>query len=259
MKLNLIDFITVAPHWICDPNLPVNKFKEELGNSKIPVYSTIDGGQFQPYENRSQGIMRGVAANHYFQGTDGLYMFNFFFNNKDLKQQEEFFKNNSADIVTFRNPALLKELSSPLNLVKRNKIYSLSDGSQETSYHHETPFPIFMSAWEEYKVKMNIPEDFKNNKPEFIYLFLRGTKNSKFQVKVNGIFVDSTNSDLAVKYKRDANLLPEDGIYVFKIGSDLIKNGENDFNLRSIQQKPFFMKRIEVIVSYGDVKQFGYF
>jgi hypothetical protein len=259
VKLNLIDFITVAPHWICDPNLPVKKFKEELGNTKIPVYSTIDGGQYQPYENRSQGIMRGVAANHYFQGTDGLYLFNFWFNNRDMKQQNEYLENNSVEVSTYRNPDLLKELNSPLNLVKRNKIYSLSDGSQETSYHHETPFPIFMSAWEEYKVKLNIPEDFTVNKPEFIYLFLRGTKNSKFQVKVNGIFIDSTNADLALKYKRTANLLPEDNVFVFKISSGLIKNGENDFNLRSIQQKPFFMKRIEVLVSFGNVKQFGYF
>jgi hypothetical protein len=203
--------------------------------------------------------MRGVAANHYFQGTDGLYLFNFWFNNRDMKQQNEYLENNSVEVSTYRNPDLLKELNSPLNLVKRNKIYSLSDGSQETSYHHETPFPIFMSAWEEYKVKLNIPEDFTVNKPEFIYLFLRGTKNSKFQVKVNGIFIDSTNADLALKYKRTANLLPEDNVFVFKISSGLIKNGENDFNLRSIQQKPFFMKRIEVLVSFGNVKQFGYF
>jgi hypothetical protein len=116
-----------------------------------------------------------------------------------------------------------------------------------------------MSAWEEYKVKLNIPEDFSKDIPEDVILFLRGTKDSKFQVKVNGKFIDAYDKELSVKYKRNANVLPEDEVYVFKIPFQIIKNGYNDFNLRSIQPKPFLMKRIEVVVNFGDVKQFGYF
>jgi hypothetical protein len=259
LKLNLIDFISVGPHWICDPNLPVAKFKTELGNPDIPFYVTVDDGQFQPREFRSNGIYRGTAANYYAVGADGLYLFNFFFSEKEQQQLAEIKKNNDAFIVTIKEPSMLSELGSAKALENRNKIYTLSDGSQETSYRHETPFPIFMSAWEEYKVKMNIPENFSANKPEMVTLFLRGTKDSKFQVKLNGTFIDAANSDIADLYKRKANLLPEDDVYVFNIPFKLLKNGYNDFNLRSIQPRPFFMKRIEVAVKYGNVKQFGYF
>ena len=259
LELNLIDFISVGPHWICDPNLPVAKFKNELGNPKIPFYVTVDDGQFQPREFRSNGIYRGAAANYYAQGADGLYLFNFFFSEKEQQQLAEIKKGNDAFMVTIKEPTMLNELGSVKMLENRNKIYTLSDGSQETSYLHETPFPIFMSAWEEYKVKMNIPENFSTGKPEMVTLFLRGTKDSKFQVKLNGVFIDPANSDLADTFKRKANLLPEDAVYVFNVPFKLLKNGYNDFNFRSIQPKPFFMKRIEVAVNYGNVKVFGYF
>lgn len=259
LKLNLIDFITVGPHWICDPNLPVAKFRKELGNPDIPIYATLDDGQFQPRETRSNGMYRGTAANYYAQGADGLYFFNYFFTDKEQKQLSEIKKNDDAFYVTIKEPEQLKVLGSAKSLKATNKLYALSDGSQETSYLHETPFPIFMSAWEEYKVKMNIPEDFSGNKPEMVTLFLRGTKDSKFQVKLNGTFLDPAKTELIEMYKRKANLLPEDDVYVFNIPFKLLRNGYNDFNLRSVQPKPFFMKRIEVAVNYGNVKQFGYF
>ena len=259
IKLNLIDFITAAPHWICDPNMPISKFKKDLGNPKIPLYATLDDGQFQPREFRSHGTYRGVAANYYSQGIDGLYFFNFFFTEKSLKELDSLKNNDSTFYVTIKYPDLLSEMASLNSLKNRNKIYSLSDGSQETSYHHNSPFPIFVSAWEEYKVKMNIPEDFSNSKPEEILLFIRGTKNSKFMVKLNGNLLSPANSELVNLYKRNANLLPDDEVYVFSIPYNYVKYGENDFNFRSIQPKAFFLKRMEVSIKFGHVKLFGYF
>lgn len=259
VKLNLIDFITAAPHWICDPNMPLQKFKKDLGDPNIPLYATLDDGQFQPREFRSHGSYRGVAANYYSQGVDGLYFFNFFFTEKSLKELEELKKCDTAFYVIIKEPNLLSEMKSLNTLKHKNKIYSLSDGSQETGYHHNSPFPIFVSAWEEYKVKMNIPEDFTNSKPELVTLFVRGTKNSNFLVKLNGKYILPAKNELVKLFKRDANLLPEDEVYVFNIPYKYLKNGINDFNFRSIQPKSFFLKRIEVTVKYGSVKYFGFF
>lgn len=259
IKNNLIDFVTVGPHWICDPNLPVAEFRKELENPKIPIYATLDDGQFQPREYRSQGSFRGVAANYYSQGADGLYFFNYFFTQKSFDELNELKKGNEGFYVTIKEPEELKVMGSIESLKGKNKIYSLSDGSQETSYRHDSPFPIFVSAWEEYKVKLNIPEDFTNSKPEIVTLFLRGTKDSKFQVKLNGKFLEEAPSNLSDLFMRKANLLPEDSVYVFNIPYKMLVNGYNDFNIRSIQPRPFFMKRMEVTVKYGNVKLFGYF
>ncbi len=259
LKHHLIDFITVGPHWICDPNLPVAKFKRELGDPAIPLYATIDDGQFQPREPRSNGMYRGVAAHYYDQGADGLYLFNFFFTEKEQERLAEIRKSGEGFYVTIKEPALLRELSSLHSLEKKNKFYSLSDGSQETSYRHETPFPIFVSAWEEYEVALNIPENVSKHKPDLVTLFLRGTKDSKFRVKLNGVFIDAAGGHLADVYKRKAHLLPEDDVYVFTIPYKLLNCGSNDFHIRSMQPVPFFMKRIEVAVNYGSVQECGFF
>ncbi len=259
LRLHLVDFITIGPHWICDPNLPVAQFKRELGDPAIPFYVTIDDGQFQPREPRSHGIYRGAAANYYAQGADGLYLFNFFFTEKERERLAEIRNKKVGSYVTIKEPALLDEFRSAATLAYRNKIYTLSDGSQETSYRHETPFPIFMSAWEEYTVTMNIPEDVTTRAPHSVTLFLRGTKDAQFRVKLNGVFIEPAGTDPADAYMRRANLLPGDAVYAFSIPHTLLKNGSNRFNLRSIQPSPFFMKRMEVAVKYGDVHQYGYF
>jgi hypothetical protein len=116
-----------------------------------------------------------------------------------------------------------------------------------------------MSAWEEYAVQLNIPEHVSTHRPELVSLFLRGTKDSNFRVMLNGVFIEAASAQLAETYQRKAHLLPEDDVYVFTIPLNLLKYGVNGFHLRSIQPAPFFMKRIEVAVSYGNVRQFGYF
>ncbi|MCU0646009.1 MAG: hypothetical protein MUC94_17335, partial [bacterium] len=92
-KSNLIDMITVAAHWTDDPALPVSQFKKDLGAINIPVYATLESGHYHPREFRSHGMYRAAAAHCLNQGADGIYLFNFFFQeffeDKDEKPKDK--------------------------------------------------------------------------------------------------------------------------------------------------------------------------
>jgi hypothetical protein len=256
---NLIDMITVAAHWTDDPALPVSQFKKDLGEVDIPIYASLESGNYHPREFRSHGMYRAAAAHCLNQGADGIYLFNFFF--------QEFFENQDKDenpkdkilINRMRDPLLLSELANAETLKQRNKIYSLSDGIVEYGYQPNTPLPLFISPCDKVEINIYLAEDFQNDQPEQVYLFLRLTKGRKIIIKINDSPADVGDSTMISLLKRNLNLTADDEILVRSVPIAALKNGENSISIQSLDPNPLTLKRVEIAVQYGEVQTAGYF
>ncbi len=257
VDLKLVDFITIGAHWVCDPNLPVRQFKHALANPDIPVYVSIDDGQYYPREHRSEGIYRSIAANYYAEGADGLYLFNYFFT--------EYFKNKIAPLkkeTLVRDmvyPDFLKELGDARALAKRNKIYTLSDGIAEYGFYPNTPLPMLISPWWEEKINILLAEDIKAQKLENSFLFLRISKGANIRVYFNKKELLRADTSLIAKYARGANLLKEEEIQVYAVPAEMIHYGNNVVAVRSNEAAARILRRLEIAVGYGEVEQYGYY
>jgi hypothetical protein len=254
---NLVDMITVAAHWTDDPALPINKFKKDLGNIDIAVYASLESGQYHPREFRSHGMYRAAAAHCLNQGADGIYLFNFFFQeffeDKDEKPKDKILMNR------MRNPSLLSELARTETLKQRNKIYSLSDGIVEYGYKPNTPLPLFISPWDKVEINISLAEDFPNDQPEQVCLFLRMTKGRKTNIKINDSLTEVGDSTMISQLERNLNLSADDEILVRSIPIEILKNGQNTISIESLDPIPLTLKRLEVAIIYGEPETSGYF
>lgn len=256
---NLIDMITVAAHWIDDPALPVSAFKKYLGAVDIPVYASLESGQYHPREFRSHGMYRAAAAHCLSQGADGVYLFNFFF--------QEFFENQNKDgksndkilINRMRDPLLLSELAKAETLKQRNKIYSLSDGIVEYGYQPNAQLPLFISPWDKVEINISFAEDFQNDQPEQVYLFLRMTKGRKTIIKINDSLTDVSDSTMISLLERNLNLSADDEILVRSVPIEELKNGKNTISIESLDPNPLTLKRLEIAITCGEPETSGYF
>ena len=252
----LIDFITVSAHWQDDPNLPVAEFKKSL-NRDIPVYASMDCGQYKNYEFRTHGIYRGTAAHHLGQGADGLYLFNFFF--------KDYFENNYQPVPAqgdqvfnrIRTPQLINDLANLDSLAGKNKVYTFCDGVNEYGYIHETPLPMEIMAQENGSLNIFISEK-EIDKYENAVLFLRLVGLNDINVNINTIPIHKSPNDKAEQYGRDLNL--SDGEYVlpFFIEPGILKNGNNIVTITP-KKENLLVKRVDLAVKYGDVNKAGYF
>lgn len=254
---NLIDMITVAAHWIDDPELPVSKFIKDLGDIDIPVYASLESGQYHPREFRSHGMYRAAAAHCLNQGADGIYLFNFFF--QEFFEDKDEKPNDKILINRMRNPSLLSELASTETLKQRNKIYSLSDGIVEYGYQPNTPLPLFISPWDKVDINISLAEDFPNDQPEQVYLILRMTKGRKTIIKVNDSLTEVGDSTMIFQLEPNLNLSADDEILVRKVSIETLKNGQNAISIESLDPNPLTLKRVEIAITYGEPETFGYF
>jgi hypothetical protein len=259
LKNKLIDFISVSAHWTDDASMPVREFRKEIGNPDIPIYTTVYDGESYPHQVRSQGIYRAVAANYFNEGTDGMYLFNYFFTDSILKNYPTINPMNTdlvnVDIVA----SMLNELGSPLTLKNKNKVYTIPENIVEYGYEMNTPLPLFLAPWDEKKITIWIADDIKNDKPLESILFIRLSKDSKILCKYNGKVLKQVDANLAEKYKRNINLRNDEEVAVFEIELKNIKQSDNYISIRSIQPSPLAIKRIDQVLKYGDVKKCGYF
>lgn len=256
VRQNLVDMITISSHWLGDPALPVREFREKLGPTDIPVYASLESGQYNPYLFRSNGMYRAIASHCLSQGADGIYLFNFFF--------KEFLDESKNDQVgglvsTMRTPSLLKELSSLNKMAGRNKMYSLSDGCVEYSYAPNTPLPLFISPWDEIDVELELAENFEDDQPQRALLFLRIQDKADLKVKFNHASVEVEDAELVQKFERDKGLRQNESVFVFSIPPENLLNGKNVITVRSVAPSPMFLKRLELATEYGDVGDCGYF
>ncbi len=255
---NLIDMITISSHWLGDPMLPVRKFREDLGKTTIPVYASLESGQYNPYQFRTNGMYRAVAAHCLNQGADGIYLFNFFFQDY-LSGKENKMVTSDIYVNTLRVPALLDELGKLETLRGRNKIYSFSDGINEYGYEPNTPLPLLISPWWQSNFNLEIAEDLKTDQPQNIYLFLRTRKGAKLDIFINEQLTKDANQNLIQQFGQDQNLKDDEGVIVRQVPSQALIHGTNHFSIRSMEPLPATITRVELAIQYGDVKTHGYF
>jgi hypothetical protein len=257
-KQKLIDMITISVHWLGDPALPVREFLEKLGSVSVPVYASIESGQYNPYEFRTHGMYRAVAAQCLQGGADGIYVFNFFFK-AYMEQQSKPVYNNDGIVSTDKTPELLTELCRGQSLSGRNKLYTLSDGVEEYSYQPNTPLPLLISPWVQVDVDLELAENFQKKKPVQVLLFLRMDNSAKAKIFMNGQETGDVDPAIIQKFKRGANLKDAETVIVRSVSVPAIRDGMNKISVRSFSPTPFILKRVEMAVEYGDVVKYGYF
>jgi hypothetical protein len=257
--MDLVDFITIGAHWTCDPTMPVREFKQELSRDNIPVYVSIDDGQYYLREFRSDGIYRAIASHYYSEGADGLYLFNYFFP-ANYGENNELLKPKEGQVVrAVHTTDFLKEIGDMKTLKGRNKIYTLSDGITEYGFKPNTPLPMLISPWDEEKIKLNISEDIQQDKPKNALLFFRITKGAIVKIFFNKKELVKADAHLIPKFGRDANLLKEEEVQVYSVPIELIKNGYNTIAFRSDEPVARILRRVEFAIEYEDVEKNGYF
>lgn len=256
VQKGLLDFITIGVHYTGNPALPVARFRTGLGNPSIPVYATIESGGYNSRIPYSHGMYRGMASHIFAQGGEGIYLFNYFFDEKHIESKPEA-GGQACRVIT---PDLLHELGSLETLRKRNKIYCLDDGgSAGYGYKPDTPLPLLVSPDNYVDAPIFIGDDTKKDVPEEVVLFLRTDKPATFELLVNGVKVEVQKPEYVALYDRGKNLSPKDRVYAFILPSFSLKQGDNVVRLRSLTSEKFFTTRVEIALKYGDVKTHGYF
>lgn len=256
VRQGLLDFITIGVHYTGNPALPVTKFKTGLGDSSIPVYATIESGGYNSRVPYSHGMYRGMASHIFAQGGEGIYLFNYLFDEYHVKSNPEAWSYASRVIT----PELLRELGSLETLQNRNKIYCLDDGgSAGYGYKPDTPLRLLVSLDSYVDAPIFIGDNTERDIPEEAVLFLRTDKPSEFELLVNGIKVELQKPEYVTLYDRAKNLSPKDRVYAFILPASCLKHGDNVVRLRSATPEKFITTRLEIALKYGDVETHGYF
>ncbi|MCX8107335.1 MAG: right-handed parallel beta-helix repeat-containing protein, partial [Verrucomicrobiae bacterium] len=74
-RLGLVDFVTASPFLASDFSMPLTELRQEMGNSQIPLYATIEFGYAgKPH---SEETLCAAAIGLWDCGADGIYLFNF--------------------------------------------------------------------------------------------------------------------------------------------------------------------------------------
>lgn len=255
----LLDFVSIGIHWIGDPAMPVAKFKKDLGNTKIPVYASIDDGGYSPREFYSHGMFRGMASHIFGQGGDGIYLFNFFFGDYRSKYNNQLHLEKEGQVCRVIMPDLLHEIGSPETLRQRNKIYCLDDGNVQYGLRPDTPLPLTVSPGNRSSVNVYVGDNIRKDRPEEIILFFRTDKPARCGIYINGKEVKSENPEYVSLYDKAKNLKDRETVYAFKLPSSCLIHGENEVVFQSSEIDSFTVKRLELALKYGDVKTHGYF
>ena len=255
--LELIDFITISPFYTGDPVLPIRAFRKDLANTKIPVYATIESGMFFPRRPLTHGQYRAIAAHCYSEGADGVSLFNFM-EKFDLKDQNPL---ENELVATKKGTFLFNELGNKSTLIKRNKLYSLSNNgiNDEYGYHHNTPLPLTMEPSGSAEIKINLPEYFNKNLPEESFLFVRTSGSKEFSIRFNGIKLKELKPEVVAQFARNADLESTEAVSAFTIPSAVLRNGNNQILISAMINTPLVIKRVDVAVKYGSIDEYGYF
>jgi hypothetical protein len=258
IRLGLIDFVSIGIHWKGDPSLPVDKFIQDLAPLKVPVYASIDDGGYNQREIFSHGMFRGMASHILAQGADGVYLFNQYYGEYNSKYNGQIHLEKGGQVCRVIMPQLLQELGSLKTLENRNKIYCLSDGTEEYQIQQISPLPINVTENSSSEAKLFIGDDPKKTVPEEVILFFRLDHPSNFEVTINGVRIETEKPDYVSLYDRARGLLENDHEYAFLIPVESIKKGYNTITFKGINNK-FTVKRLEIALKYGDVETHGYF
>jgi len=256
VQKGLLDFITIGIHYTGNPALPVARFKSGLGDFSIPVYATIESGGYNSRVPYSHGMYRGMASHIFSQSGEGIYLFNYFFDEYQVKPNPE----TESQVCRVITPELLHELGSLETLQGRNKMYCLDDGgSAGYGYKPDTPLPLLVSPDNYVDAPIFIGDNTEKDIPEEAVLFLRTDKPAQFELFVNDVKTEIQKPEYVDLFDRAKNLSPKDRVYAYTLPVSCLKQGDNIVRLRSATPEKFITTRVEIALKYGDVKTHGYF
>ncbi|MEZ5199634.1 MAG: glycosyl hydrolase family 18 protein [Bacteroidales bacterium] len=258
IRLGLVDFVSIGVHWRGDPSLPVDKFIKDMAPADIPVYASIDDGGYNQREPYSHGMLRGMASHILAQKADGIYLFNQYYGDFNTKYNGQLHLEEGGQVCRVIMPQLLQDLGSLKTLENRNKIYCLSDGTEEYEIRQVSPLPLTVANNSPSEAKIFIGDDPQKTLPEEVILFFRLSNASDFEVTINGIKLETPKPEYVSLYDRARGMFENDQEYAFQVPVKSIKDGYNSVVFKGINNK-FTVKRLEIALKHGDVETHGYF
>lgn len=151
----LVDLIVLGSGVI---DINIEGFKALVAGTGILVYPCLYGwpSKYMPIPPE---LARGLAANYWFQGADGIYTFNWFPHEPDKAYQV----------------ALLNEIGSPETLHGKNMMFAADRGTPQREYPHnwmDAALPAQVAAGRELNVPILVGEDLLKYPPAALELAL---------------------------------------------------------------------------------------
>lgn len=247
---DLVDFITVTPWHSGDPLLALTSFRQALGGNDIPLYGANETGLYKPHERMTHGRFRALAAHLYDHGADGLYLFNFFFLSGDEVQQR-------GDAGVGANPSLLHELGALETLAGRNTTCTLGNADHGYEVVAASHLPLTMTPGAMVALPVGLPSWLATSRPPRAWLVLRLDKDAKPAISFNKRPVDlATDLAMAGKFGLDANLPEAATLLVGELPVAALRPGANGLTVDGGDGR---LRRVEVVLDFGPVAEFGYF
>ncbi len=256
----LIDFITITTFLPSETALPIAQFRKELNNTNIPIYGSVYDVAYPEWSPISHGMYRGIAAQVYEEGGQGLSLFNFFFK-KYIEEGDSLGKPKEGSLVCrLITPDLLRELGSPETLKNKNKIYTVSDGISSlygVTQHSQLPLAVSASSFSH--ADMVVGDDFSDGYPEEALLFVRTDNTATFKAVMNDVTLEKVEGDqYLTAYDRLEDENNKQQVYAFRIPPEVLLKGNNQLKFLS-ESGISIVLRIEMALKYGDTDTHGYF
>ncbi len=254
----LVDLVSVGIHTVVDPAQPIAKLRSELGTElNIPLYASTDKITYTENEPLSEGMMRGFCSAALDQGANGIYLFNYFFNdyNSGNYQLEP-----GGQVCRIAHPRMLSELGNRQLMEGKNKTYWLSDGKRQYGLRPNTPLPIQLKGGESRPVNIYVGDHMDSIRPKEVIIFFRTRGKAHVNVALNGQSTTTMPAEYPALYDRCRNLKPGEHQYAAIVPAQALVHGNNTITLEAESgSSPITIRRVELTLNYGDVATHGYF
>jgi hypothetical protein len=261
LKEDLLDFVCIGIHTVLDPDMPVSEFRNSLGKDlNVPLYPSSEDVTYTEFEKISEGMLRGYCSNMLSKGADGIQLFNYYFQEYNCIYNGKDHIENGGMTCRIHNPKMLKELGSLKTLEGRNKIYWLSDGKTQFGIKPNTILPLSLNADTLKKVAIYVGDKMNKKKPQEVILFVRTTGDTNMEISLNGTPMLKFEPTYTELYNKNINLKKNECQYAITFPSNAIRHGDNVISFKThSNEESIYIKRIELALKYGDVKECGYF
>lgn len=258
LQENLIDLLSVGIHIRIEPNMPIRQLKADLGNDlHVPLYASTDMVTYQENEPVSEGMMRGFCMHALAQGADGVYLFNYFFNDYN---RGRYHTEPGGQTCRIPHPRMLHELGSRETLEGRNKIYWLSDGKREYGLRPNTPLPLCVQPQQQAEVSLFVGDRVDSIRPKELILFYRTRQPASLRLWLNGKKAMKMVPDYVSIYNKGVKLQNGEQQYAVRLPAKALKQGDNVLRIENADTaSEVTIKRIELALKYGSADTHGYF